>query len=249
MTKAIKAWWDEVAEFYQKDSKIPVSIHYGPGSPGESYFKLMGKLKGKKVLEIGCGGAQCGIAMAKQGAVVTGMDISEGQLKFASRLAEKNRVDIKLIRGDIKDLRQVRSNSQDIVFSAWTMHYVEDMPKCFREVRRVLKKGGIFVLATAHPFYRIVDEKTLRVGRSYFDVGKRVNQDIWGNGTKHYFVRYYYTVSQVINALVDSGLLIEKMIEPDSRKRSRDDPWYGKWQYRPKLLNKIPATVILKARK
>ncbi len=50
--------------------------------------------EGKNVLEIGCGGAQCGIAMAKQGAKVTGVDISEEQLKFAKVLAEKNKVKI-----------------------------------------------------------------------------------------------------------------------------------------------------------
>ncbi len=65
MTKEIKKWWSVNSERYQKQSKIPIDIHYGPGSPNEEHFKLLGNLKGKKILELGCGGAQCGIAMAK----------------------------------------------------------------------------------------------------------------------------------------------------------------------------------------
>ena len=76
MTKETKKWWEQVSEWYQKESKIPISIHYGPGSPNEDKLKLLGNLKGKDILEIGCGGAQCGIAMAKKGAKVTGIDIS-----------------------------------------------------------------------------------------------------------------------------------------------------------------------------
>ncbi len=80
MTKETKKWWESASKDYQEECKIPIDIHYGPGSPNEKHFKLLGKIKGKKILEIGCGGAQCGIAMAKKEAKVTGIDISEEQL-------------------------------------------------------------------------------------------------------------------------------------------------------------------------
>lgn len=249
MGNAIKKWWEETSESYQKDSRIPVSIHYGPGSPGETHFKLLGNLKDKRVLELGCGGAQCGIAMAKKGAKVIGVDISREQLKFAEKLAEKNRVKIKFIQGDIKNLKQIKSNSQDIVFTAWALHYIEDLSGCFKEVHRTLKKGGIFVLSLPHPFYGLVNWKTLKLKRTYFDLGREASKVVWPDGSIHYFVSYFYTVSQVINALADAGLVIEKMVEPDSRKKYRDDPWYGKWSLQPKLLKRIPATLIIKARK
>ena len=80
MSRETKKWWEFSSKDYQKECRIPMDIHYGPGSPNEKHLKLMGNLNGKKVLEIGCGGAQCGIAMAKQGAQVTGIDISKEQL-------------------------------------------------------------------------------------------------------------------------------------------------------------------------
>src|SRR3989338_6985105 len=131
MSKETKKWWEHSSKSYQKESNIPADIHYGPGAPNEKELRLLGKLKGKRVLEIGCGGAQCGIAMAKQGAIVTGIDISEEQLKFARKLAEKNNVKLDFYQGDIKKLKQIKSNSRDIVFSEWALQYVDDLDKCF----------------------------------------------------------------------------------------------------------------------
>jgi ubiquinone/menaquinone biosynthesis C-methylase UbiE len=246
MTKETKKWWEFSSQDYQKKCKIPVDIHYGPGSPNEKHLKLLGNLKGKKVLEIGCGGAQCGIAMARQGAKVIGMDISEEQLKFARVLAEKNKVKIKLYQGDIKKLSQIKSNSQDIVFTAWVLHYVDNLKSCFKEVNRVLKKNGLFVCALPHHFHDIVDSSSLKLKKSYFETGRQVQ--IYSDKTKK-FVYYTHTISEIYNTLVDSGFKVEKIIEPDSRKRYKGDPWYGLWDYTPKLLKMVPPTIIFKARK
>jgi 2-polyprenyl-3-methyl-5-hydroxy-6-metoxy-1,4-benzoquinol methylase len=234
MTKGIKKWWEHSSKTYQKESKIPIDIHYGPGSPNEKVLRLLGNLKGKKILEIGCGGAQCGIAMAKQGAKVTGIDISKEQLKFATNLAEKNKVKIKFYQGDIKNLKQIKSNS----------HYVGDLKKCFKEVYRVLKKKGVFVFSTPHPFYNTIDYKTLKVKRSYFNSGKF--EEVYSDKTKK-FIAYNHTFSDIINAVVSSGLRIEKIIEPDSRKKHKGDPWHGLWDFKKKMMSYFPPTIIFKS--
>jgi len=246
MSKETKKWWEYSSKNYQKESKIPVDIHYGPGSPNEDGLKLLGNLKGKNVLEIGCGGAQCGIAMAKKGAKVTGIDISNKQLKFAKNLADINKVNVTFYQGDIVSLKQIKSNTQDIVFTAWALHYVDNLEKCFKEVYRVLKKGGIFVLSTPHPFYDTIDYKTLKVKRSYFNKGKFV--EVFSDKTKK-FVFYNHTFSDITNAIVNSKLSIEKVIEPDSRKKHKGDPWYGVWGFTQKMMNYFPPTIIFKTRK
>jgi len=246
MTKETKKWWEGASKDYQEECKIPIDIHYGPGSPNEKNLKLLGNLKGKKVLEIGCGGSQCGIAMAKEGAKVIGIDISNEQLRFAKRLAEKNKVKIKFYQGDIKSLKQIKSNSQDIVFSAFALHYVDDLLKCFKEVNRVLKKKGLFVFSLDHPFFRTVDSKTLKLKGSYFKTGKWVK--VFHDKTKK-FVMYTHTVSELYNTLINSGFGVEKIVEPDSRKRNKEDPWYKLWDYTPIFLKMFPPTIIFKARK
>ena len=246
MTKETKKWWESASKGYQEESKIPISIHYGPGSPGEKKLKLLGNLKGKKVLEIGCGGAQCGIAMAKQGAKVIGIDISKEQLKFAENLAKKNKVKIKFYQGDIESLKQIKSNSQDIVFSAWALLYVNDLLKCFKEVKRVLRKNGLFVFSLNHPFWGIVDKDAMKVNKSYFKTGKYTQ--IFADKTKK-FVMYRHTTSGLHNNLVKAGFIVERIIEPDSQKKYSHDPWYNLWDYKLKALKMIPPTIIFKARK
>ncbi len=240
MTKETKKWWESASKDYQKESKIKIGIHYGPGAPFEDKLKLLGTLKGKKVLEVGCGGAQCGIAMAKKGAKVTGIDISEEQLKFAKKLAEKNKVKIKFIQRDFRKFPEVKSNSQDIVFSAFALQYADNILGTFKEIHRVLKKDGIFVLSLDHPFFGvIIGEK-----KSYFDTGK-----FTANYGKETFVAYNYTISELFNFLTETGLNVEEIIEPDSRKKYKGDPWAGLWDYVPKNMNKSPPTIIFKARK
>ena len=242
MTKETKKWWEHASQYYQKESNIKIGIHYGPGSPFEDKLKLLGNLKGKKVLEVGCGGAQCGIAMAKKGAKVTGIDISEEQLKFAKKLAEKNKVNIKFIQRDFKKFPEVKSNSQDIVFSAFALQYADNLLETFKEIYRTLKKKGIFVFSLDHPFFNaMIDEK-----RSYLHTGKFV--ETFSDKTKK-FVAYNHTVSELLNTLISAGFIVEKIIEPDSRKKYKGDPWAGLWDYTPKSMAKMPPTIIFKARK
>ncbi len=245
MTKETKKWWESTSDYYQKETKIPIDIHYGPGSPNENKLKLLGDINGKNILEIGCGGAQCGVAMAKKGAKVIGIDISEEQLKFAKKLAIKNKVNVKFYQGDIRKLPQIKSNSQDIVFSAFALHYIDNLLICFREVNRVLKNNGTFVFSFPHPFYRTIDSNTLKIKESYFKTGKITK--IFSDPTKK-FVAYNYTTSELYNLLIKSGFYVEQILEPDSRKRHRD-PWYGLWDYTPKLLKMVPPTIIFKAKK
>jgi len=246
MSKETKDWWEYSSEYYQQECNIPIDVHYGPGSPNEQQLGLLGNVTNQDILELGCGGAQCSIAFAKQGAHVTGIDISEKQLKFAQALAEQNKVHISLIQGDIRELPQIQSNSHDIAFSAFALLYVDDLPTCFREVNRVLKANGQFVFSIDHPFFRTVNSRSLQIKTSYFETGKVVTT--FADPTKK-FVLYTHTLSELYNTIVGSGFVVEKIIEPDSRMRYTTDPWYGLWDYTPEFLKMIPPTIIFKCRK
>lgn len=244
MTSDIQDWWDKNSEEYQDDCRIPVDIHYGPSSPNEDELKLLGKLAGKRVLELGCGGGQCSVAFALRGARVTGIDFADGQLAFARTLAAENGVEAEFLQHDVKDLSPFADASLDIVFSAFTLMYLDDRPQVFREVRRVLKPGGIFAFSLDHPLFRKVDLDTLTVVESYNETGPAVD-DLGALGTT---TMYRYRVSDLHNALVDAGLVVERVIEPDSRKRYDYDPWFGRWGvYLPKVLDLVPPTLIFKA--
>ena len=126
-----------------REPQLPTSTaHYGPDIPTEAELRLLGDLKGKRVLELGCGGAQCSIAFAKQGATAIGVDFSAEQLAFARRLCEREEVKIELRQGDLADLAFLRADSIDLVFSGYAFGYVDDLNRVFRQVHRVLKVGA-----------------------------------------------------------------------------------------------------------
>lgn len=56
---------------------------------GERELKLLGDVKDRDLLEPGCGGGQNAIVLAKGGARFVGLDISDEQVRFARKLAEK----------------------------------------------------------------------------------------------------------------------------------------------------------------
>jgi len=240
MTKEIEKWWEETSQHYQESTKIGIgTAHYGPYAPDENELRLLGNVRGKKILEIGCGGGQCSVAFAKQGAVCTGIDISKEQLKFAENLAKKNKIKVNFTKGDIQTLKGIKSGSFDIVFSAFALQYVPDLTKCFREVFRVLKKKGLFVFSLDHPFYDVINDKTFKIKTSYFETGKMIEGK---------FVFYKRKVSDILNSLIESKFSVEKMIEPLKLKVQKS--WRGgRWDeiYPPKLVKLIGPTIIFKA--
>src|SRR3954466_9397910 len=190
------AAWDRHSAAYQAGARLPTDVaHYGPDIGSEADYRLLGDLKGKRVLELGCGGAQCSIAFAKQGAHAIGIDFSAEQLAFARRLCEREEVKVELRQGDLADLAFLRAESVDVVFSAYTFGYVDDLNRVFRQVHRVLKPGGPLVFSLPHPAYDMVDDDSdqpLLVRRSYFD---RTPIDYEWNGSA--FTDYRHTLADI----------------------------------------------------
>jgi SAM-dependent methyltransferase len=247
MADEAKHWWEKHAREFQVMAQLPIDVVYGV-QVNEEKLQLIGPVAGKYLLEIGCGGAQCGIAFAQQGAIVTGVDIAASQLEFAKELAEQHGVSITFHQRDMTDLTPIDSESQDIVFSSIALHYVDDILTCFQEVHRVLKANGVFVWSIGHPC-AIVDGTTLLPTSSYFDTGKIVLGAEVSDEVGFAFAENHRTISDYFNALVEAGFRVERMVEPDIRPVDPEDPKNRQWGYTPQLLELFPATLIVKSRK
>ena len=247
MANEAHLWWEKHARQYQAMAQLPIDIVYGV-QVNEDKLQLIGPVAGKHLLEIGCGGAQCGMAFALQGAIVTGVDIAAAQLEFAQELAERQGVAITFHQCDMTDLSPIASDSQDIVFSAIAFHYVDDILACFREAHRVLKANGLFVWSVGHPC-AIVDGETLLPTRSYFDTGKIVKGAEVSDEVGFAFAENHRTVGDYLNALVEAGFRVERIVEPDIRPVDPKDPKNWQWGSTPQSLELFPATLIVKSRK
>lgn len=236
------AAWDRHAAAYQAGAQLPTDVaHYGPDIGTEADFRLLGDLKGKRVLELGCGGAQCSIAFAKQGATAIGVDFSAEMLAFARRLCEREEVKVELRQGDLADLAFLRADSIDLVFSAYAFGYVEDLNRVFRQVHRVLKVGAPLVFSLPHPAYDMIDDdadQPLLVRRSYFDPSPIEYE--W-NGIA--FTDYHHTLSDLYTGLVRASYRVDTILEPaPTHVGPRSEFWRETFRY-------VPRTLVIRARK
>ncbi len=107
-------------------------------------------IKGKTVLDIGCGNGIQGLHISRdhQPGKYIGVDISPGNIKIAKELLEKNDSENMIFHVDnAQDLAHIHDNSIDVVINIESALHYPDKIKFLREVNRVLKPGGEFMIA------------------------------------------------------------------------------------------------------
>lgn len=223
------------------DTSTDVS-RYGPPMGTEAELRLLGDLKGKRVLELGCGAGRNSVAFARQGAIAIGVETSTELLAAARRLCEREEVRVELRQGDMADLAFVRADSVDAVFSAGALGYVEDLGRVFRQVHRVLRVGAPLVFSVPHPAYHLIDgadpEQPLLVVRSYFDRAPVAEERHAAPRT-----RYHHTLSDLHTALVRASYRIDTLLEPQP---SPTGPHGADWQEAERY---VPRVLVVRARK
>jgi SAM-dependent methyltransferase/ADP-ribose pyrophosphatase YjhB (NUDIX family) len=239
-----KAAWDAISAAYQAKHQLKAdAAHYGPRMPTENDLRLLGDVAGKRVLEVGCGGGQCSVAFAKQGAVVTGIDQSPLQIQFARSLAAEEGVRVEFIEGDITTLPQVKTATQDVVFSAYALGFVEDVATCFAEVARVLRPGGLFVFSVDHPVRGMMAyDDPFRIERSYWDAYREWE---WGDGSGTWFRSWTRTVEEWFSLLRGAGFSVDRVLEPKMLVEAHDQTWDDTYPLDQGLV--LPTTLIFRA--
>lgn len=245
--QATKEWWDSWSQQFQEaygGSGTAIAVDFGPGVPAGEDFDLLGELDGTQVIELGCGGAQFGLALAQDGADVTGVDISEEQLTYARELAEEHDIEIELIETSVTDLSMIGDESYDLAVSAFAFQWVADLQACFEEAYRILRPGGRFVFSVDHPLYRQLDPETGDLSVSYFDDKPRQE---YSEELEAEMVIYRRRVSEIVSPLLASEFTLKKLLEPGYRDPDAYESEYGMFQ--PEWMARIPPTLIIAAEK
>lgn len=129
-----KEGYDKYASFY--DKKLDFLDEFEQGM----IWKMLGDIKGKKVLDIGCGTGRLMRKLLDKKAFVVGADISPGMLK----IAKKKFREAEFVEADIENL-PFKESHFDMVIASFVIVHLKDLRKAFDEVYRVLKPGGIFI--------------------------------------------------------------------------------------------------------
>ena len=259
LKRAVKSGWDEISDRYQRDAVISTDdVHFGPLIPGEREFRLLGDVRGKRVLELACGGAQNAIALAGWGACVTAVDLSSKQLAHARELVKREGVDVVLIQADIERLMMIPDESFDTIVSSNGIEFVTDIDGCLREWHRVLRPGGVAVISTVHPlgaFEWDEGQGALLVG-NYFNLPVEVWHDV-GETDGQRGLTFFRTVEEMFSTLTGVGFAVERILEPVPYPlhRMTDDekakiPYRGTlWEADYERMSKAPFNIIYVARR
>ncbi len=217
---ANRSWWDANAgEYYAEHGETlgDADLLWCPEGLREADARLLGEVRGRSVLEMGCGAAQGARWLVTQGADVTAFDVSGGQLAQARVLDARTGVAVpRLVQADAQRL-PFRDGSFDLVVSAFGgLPFVADSAGTMREVARVLRPGGRFVFSTTHPVrWAFPDDPGpagLTVQQSYFDRTPYVEQGSDGVAT---YVEHHRTLGDRVRELVAAGLVLDDLLEPE----------------------------------
>ena len=103
-------------------------------------FERLGEMRGKRVLDYGCGHGMASVVLARRGAIVTGFDLSGRYVEEARRRAVANEVEASFVQANAETL-PFEEASFDAVWGCAILHHL-DLSKAGRELCRVLKPGG-----------------------------------------------------------------------------------------------------------
>jgi SAM-dependent methyltransferase len=217
--RASRGWWDADADQYQNDHGDflgDADFVWCPEGLREADARLLGEVRGRRVLELGCGAAAAARWLATEGARVVAMDLSAGMLRHAVAGASRSGVRVPLVQADALAL-PFHDDAFDIVCTAFgAVPFVADSAAVMREVARVLRPGGRWVFALTHPMRWIFlddpGEHGLVATHSYFDRRPYVEQDAAGRLT---YIEQHRTLGDRVRELVAAGFVLRDLVEPE----------------------------------
>jgi SAM-dependent methyltransferase len=209
-----------------------------------SYVYRYGILKdvaGKQVLCLASGGGQDSVAFGLLESDVTVLDLSDVQLERDRQVALHHGLKTKTIQGDMRDLSFFPDNQFDIVWQMYSINFIPSVEPVIREVRRVLKSGGIYFLQFANPFAIGIDEEkwdgnAFPLSSLYTDsedLSERfpdwdVKQPDGSTIKRLSPHEYRHNLGTVLNSLADSDFILLGLWE---RKEEQPEPLPGSWAH------------------
>ena len=206
--------------------------------PHNAYYErpatlsLLPEVKGKRVLDAGCGPGVYSEWLLAHGAEVVAVDVSAKMIELARRRIG-SALDVRL--ADLsKPLTFLSDESFDIVLSSLTLHYIKDWSSTLAEFYRVLRPGGCSVLSVGHPFF----DYTYFKSEKYFDT-ELVGSEWKGfEGVKIYMPTFRRSLEETLNPLIEAGFCIDRILEPRPTEefRKADPEAYAELSQRPAFL-------------
>ena len=132
-------WWDKTSEFKPLHDINPLRLNY---------INDLVSLKGKAVLDVGCGGGILSESMAEKGAIVTGIDLGEKALKVATLHSLESGVAVNYRLIAVEELAESAPESFDIITCLEMLEHVPNPASVIAACAKLVKPGGHVFFST-----------------------------------------------------------------------------------------------------
>lgn len=208
-------------EAWDKRTKVHVGSKFydveafkaGESSLNSIELEQVGNVEGKRLLHLQCHFGQDTLSWAREGATVTGVDLSTAAIEQANKLKSSLDLEATFVANDIYEFGKENTEKFDIVFTSYgVLCWLPDLNLWAETIASSLVKGGEFHLVEFHTFNDLLN------GYSYFpsiepDVEDEGTYTENCDGTTSKMVTWAHSLSEVINALIKAGLNIEHFQE------------------------------------
>ncbi|MFD2177382.1 bifunctional 2-polyprenyl-6-hydroxyphenol methylase/3-demethylubiquinol 3-O-methyltransferase UbiG [Veronia pacifica] len=138
-------WWDLDGEFKPLHQINPLRLNY--------ILEKSGGIFGKKVLDVGCGGGILAESMAREGAVVTGLDMGKEPLEVARLHALETATKLDYIQNTVEDHAAENAGRYDVVTCMEMLEHVPDPASVIASCAKLVKPDG-------HVFFSTLNRNT-----------------------------------------------------------------------------------------
>lgn len=148
-------------------------------------LELLGDIASLSIVHLQCNAGQDTLSLARKGANVIGVDISDEAINFAQKLAHDSGIDVLFERADVFDWLENAANKNqfDIAFSSYgAVCWISNLNLWATKIASILKEGGRLILMEFHPVAMMFDIDWSHKF-SYFRNGE---PETWEDGVSDY---------------------------------------------------------------
>ncbi|OGK26861.1 SAM-dependent methyltransferase [Candidatus Roizmanbacteria bacterium RIFCSPHIGHO2_02_FULL_39_9] len=227
-------------DFFDKYSNLDRQTRGLVGAPEwSSIKKLLPNLKGKRVIDLGCGFGWFSRFAVNQGAKsALGIDISKNMIAKAKDFSSNRVVTYKV--ADLEKL-QLSKGSFDFAYSSLTFHYIKNFKKLIHTIYQGLTSRSMLVFTMEHPIYTAPSIQKFTTNKD----GKRIyplnNYQIEGERISNWLVsgviKQHKKMDTILNTLIDTGFRILHIEEwKPSNEQLKQNPEWSEEMDRPLFL-------------
>ena len=207
-----QVWWSNCATAEQmaaaRNGQLELPLGIGKPVPEDWIVDLFEK---NVLCLAGAGGLQAPL-LASAGAKVTVIDISRKMLNNDVQMAEKYGLDIQIEHGNMTDLSRFENQSFDLIVNPASLFYVPDVYMVFKECYRVLKPGGVLILAAPNPIAYVCDYIESECC-GYYKAVNRMPYSSLEHQSDGNWVEFGHTMEDYIGGQIACGFVITGYIE------------------------------------